>query len=128
MFMYKPGAAGRPAAHLYSPARHGLTPHGRPLVTPTTPNPPPRGKWLGHCGHEISQPEVDVVEVRTACDLALAAAVVVPVVSVTTAAIDAAAQMMYLNLFKLPRQELAGGMRRPQDSMTQRTGRRAHMQ
>ena len=125
--MYKPGAAGRPAAHLYSPARHGLTPQGRPLVTPTTPKPPPRGKWLGHCGHEMSQPDVDVVEARTACDLALAAAGVVPVASVTTAAIDAAAQAMYLNLFKLPRQELSGLLRRPHDSMTQRASRRIHM-
>src|ERR1700737_3191097 len=98
--MYKPGAEGRLVAHRYSPARHGLTPHGRPFVAPTTPKPPPRGKWLGHCGHEMSQPDVDVVEARTACELALAAAGVVPVASVTIAAIDAAAQAMYLNPFK----------------------------
>jgi hypothetical protein len=109
VFMYRPGAAGRPVAHLYSPARHGLTPHGRPFVTPTTPNPPPRGKWLGHCGHEMSHPEVVVVEARRACDFTLAAAVVVPVATIASAVIDAAAQTTDVNLFKLPRQVSSDG-------------------
>ena len=124
MFMYNPGAAGRPVAHLYSPARHGLTPHGRPFVTPTTPNPPPRGKWLGHCGHEMSHPDDVVVDARSACDCVLAAAVVEPVATTASVVIDAAAQTTYVNLFKLPHQESSGGARRPDDSMTEPAKRR----
>ena len=66
----------------------------------------------------MSHPEVVVVEARTACDFALAAAVVEPVATIASAAIDAAAQTTDVNLFKLPHQESSDGLRRPDDSMT----------
>ena len=66
----------------------------------------------------MSHPEVVVVEASTACDFALAAAVVEPVATIASAAIDAAAQTTDVNLFKLPHQESSDGLRRPDDSMT----------
>jgi len=66
----------------------------------------------------MSHPEVVVVEARTACDFALAAAVVEPVATIASAVIDAAAQTTDVNLFKLPHQESSDGLRRPDDSMT----------
>ena len=66
----------------------------------------------------MSHPEDVVVDDRTACDFALAAAVVEPAATSPSVVIVVAAQTTYVNLFKLPRQESSNGVRRPDDSMT----------